>query len=900
MSFEEKIKCFACQGTGFVGGNICLECNGKGFGIFYQNRLLYFGKLLTKQNIFLEKINSFLTKLLAFCLFVFSLFALGYFLFVHLNNFDILFSLNYWRSPDLPKLIFWFGCLSILYLIYFFVQIEKYPKKINYSLKIKETKLKTQAWHEALKQLKRSQILDVACYFSSEANSVIEKSLKIARKLNAYELQPSHLFLALLSLKKIQVFLSRLEISEKALKEKLKQIFVKENNKNWPVVSFVAKEIFLLAFIKAFEEKNSNVDALDLLFATLKMSKPLEEVLFDLGIRIEDLENNLKWFRIDAEISRRYKMFHRAVLRRPKGEMNRSMTALETRFLDRFSDDLTRLAGLGYSELCLDREHEMERILRVLESNKKGAILVGEHGVGKDAIFQGLAWKMIEEDVPKILKDKRLVSLSLPKLFAGATPQEIAQRLFYCLYDIFKARNVILVIPDIHEMTNVLGGGFDLSETLAKELEKGYLVVLGSTTFEDYEAIANSPLGHLLEKIEIFEPDFNQTIAILASKVGFIEYQEKVYFSYFALKKAVELSDKFLKEKFLPQKAIEVVQEAAQYVRQTRGIHQIVYGEDVAKIVSEKAKIPLTTLTQTETEKLLNLENLLRQQIIGQEEAVQVVAAALRRARAGLRDEKRPIANFLFLGPTGVGKTETAKALARIYFGGEEKMIRLDMSEFQEKNSLEKLIGAPHESGFFLEEIRQNPFSLVLLDEVEKAHPDILNVFLQIMDDGRATDGRGRVVDFTNTILIATSNAGANYLQESLKKGESFEKIKKALLDQELLKIFRPEFLNRFDAIIVFKPLSFDEVCQIAKLILGKIAKQLEAKGIFFQATQEAIEELATLGFDPTFGARPLRRVIQERVQDALANFLLTQKISRSDLVIFDKGGVFKVVPKTR
>src|SRR3989338_1291716 len=505
---------------------------------------------------------------------------------------------------------------------------------------------------------------------------------------------------------------------------------------------------------------------------------------------------------------------------------------------------------------------------------------------------------MVEEEVPKIIQDRRFVSLSLPKLIAGATTSEAEQRLLTCLNDVGRSGNVVLAIPNVHEASAGRGaGGLDLAEVLAGELSKGYFLAIATTTPEEYRSrIEGTALGNAFVIVEIAETDHSTTIQILESKVGAIEYQTKTFFSYSALEKAVILTDRYIKDHYLPEKAIDIIKEAAQYTRSHRGEKALVRGEDVAEIISQKSHVPVTSVTAKEADKLLHLESIMHERIIGQDEAVKAVAAALRRARAELRTEKRPIANFLFLGPTGVGKTETAKTVAEVYFGNEENMIRLDMSEYQEKSAVYRIIGAPGESGGLLTEpVRKNPFSLVLLDELEKAHPDILNIFLQVLDDGRATDSAGRVIDFTNAIIIATSNAGSPYVQEELKKGTAIEEIKKGLLERELKQYFRPEFLNRFDAVIVYKPLTEEEIVQIARLIIAKIAKQLEAKGITFRATDEAIAELAHAGFDPQFGARPLRRVIQERVQDALANLLLTAKLSRRDVVVLEKGGQLRV-----
>ena len=358
------------------------------------------------------------------------------------------------------------------------------------------------------------------------------------------------------------------------------------------------------------------------------------------------------------------------------------------------------------------------------------------------------------------------------------------------------------------------------------------------------------------------------------------------------------MSGRYLHDRYLPEKAIEIMREVAHYAAGKRGVGTIVVGEDVAEVIAQKTKIPVTAVNEVESEKLLRLEEEMHKRVIGQEEAIKMIAAALRRARAEIREAKRPIANFLFLGPTGVGKTETAKTVSEVYFGDERNMIRLDMSEYQGQASIYRLIGAPagNSAGLLTEAVRKNPFTLVLLDEIEKSHPDILNVFLQVMDDGRLTDNLGRTVDFTNVILIATSNAGSPAIQDGIKQGLTIEAVKEQLINTELKPYFRPEFLNRFDGIVVYRPLTSPEIEQIAGLMLAKIGKQLENKrGIVLEVTGEAVRELAAAGFDPAFGARPLRRVIQEKVEDGLTNLILTKKIERRYKVILEVGGNFRI-----
>jgi len=401
----------------------------------------------------------------------------------------------------------------------------------------------------------------------------------------------------------------------------------------------------------------------------------------------------------------------------------------------------------------------------------------------------------------------------------------------------------------------------------------------------------SSAAKSIFQEVKINEVERDGAIQIIETKAGPIEYKNQVYFSYASLEKAVDLSERFIHDRQLPEKAVNVIEEAAVLAGQKRGKNTIVSAEDVAEIISRISNVPATQVTEEETEKLLNLEDKIHQRLIGQDDAVKMVASALRRARAELRSTKRPIANLMFLGPTGVGKTELAKTIAEVYFGNEKNMIRLDMSEYQGPNSLQRLLGYGNKGGYFTEEVRKKPFSLILLDEIEKANKDILNIFLQVMEDGRLTDNTGRTIDFTNAIIIATSNAGTQFIQEQIRAGETVKRITEQLIDNELKIHFRPEFLNRFDGVMVFRPLTMDEVMQIARLMLAKVAKNLEARGVGLKVTGEAVAELAKAGFDPTLGARPLRRVIQEKVNDTLANMILENKLGRRDTVVFDAGG---------
>ncbi|MBI5467487.1 MAG: ATP-dependent Clp protease ATP-binding subunit, partial [Candidatus Kerfeldbacteria bacterium] len=392
----------------------------------------------------------------------------------------------------------------------------------------------------------------------------------------------------------------------------------------------------------------------------------------------------------------------------------------------------------------------------------------------------------------------------------------------------------------------------------------------------------------------------DEALVVLESRVGPLEARHNVFFTYDAIDRAIELARRYLHQRTLPGSALEVLEQAAVLAKKERGQKTLVMPEDVATIVSEEGHVKATAVTSQEQAKLLNLEQEMHQRVVGQDEAITAVANALRRARAELRDNKRPIANLLFLGPTGVGKTELAKTVAAVYFGSEEVMIRLDMSEYQDISSIHRLIGAPPgyagtTNGFLTEAVRARPFSLVLLDELEKAHPDVLNIFLQVMDDGRLTDGSGRTIDFTNVIIIATSNAGTQHIQNRMRDGAGVETIKSELMSSELQQYFRPEFLNRFDSIVVFTPLSPIQVSKIVGLMIAEIANRLAARGITFRASAEAISELALSGFDPLYGARPLRRMVQEKVDNALAQFLLQGKLGRRDVAVLEPGGTIRV-----
>jgi ATP-dependent Clp protease ATP-binding subunit ClpC len=636
--------------------------------------------------------------------------------------------------------------------------------------------------------------------------------------------------------------------------------------------------------------------------ATVRQSEPLQEILYDLNIDSRKLSNVVEWMRIRERMRSQYKKFKKAAARRSKHGIDRAMTAVATPYLNSFSTDITLSAKYGHLDPCVARDKEIEEIFRIVEGGGQSVLLVGDNGVGKKSIIEGIAQRMVEEDVPARLNDKRLVLLSTSALLAGTTVSGAQERLIHIMNEIGRAKNIILYINNIHDLVSTSGTdggqGLDVSETLAEYIGGGRFLTFATTTTAGFNKhILNSTLGNSFTKVDINEMDENQAIQVIESKIGSVEYKNSVFFSYDSVAQSVKLASKFLHDQNLPTSAIALISETASFVKNKKGENSLVASEDVGAIISQKTGIPATSITEDESTKLMRLEEEMHKRVIGQDNAVVLIASALRRARAEVRSQSKPMASFLFLGPTGVGKTELAKTIAEVYFGGEDRMIRVDMSEYQDKSGIYRLIGQPgaQGTGILTEAVRQHPFSLVLLDELEKADPDILNLFLQVFDDGRLTDSVGRVIDFTNTIIIATSNAGTSYVQEQIKAGVSFEKIREALIRGELKKYYKPEFLNRFDAVVLFRALERDEIKKISSLMLKRIEKDLEKRGVFLKVEDSALEALAEVGFDPEFGARPMRRAIQDKIENKLADLILSSGLNRRDTVVIGENAEIRV-----
>ena len=607
--------------------------------------------------------------------------------------------------------------------------------------------------------------------------------------------------------------------------------------------------------------------------------------------------------------------------------------------LKEFSINLTELAREGKLDPVVGRYPEIERAVQILgRRTKNNPILVGEPGVGKTAIAEGLAQRIVDGDVSSLLADKEVISLDMGSLLAGTKFRgEFEERLKSIVDEVRTAGNIILVIDEIHTIVGAgaMGGAMDAANMLKPSLARGEIQCLGSTTLDEYRQHIerDAALERRFQKVMVGEPSVEDAIEILQGLRKTYEDFHKVKYTDEAIRTAVISSERYITDRFLPDKAIDLIDEAGSRTHlnhclqgkeedqvdvptiNPEALTPVVDEEAIAKIVAAWTGVPVTKMTETESEALMYLEDDLHERVIGQDEAVKAVSRALRRSRSGLGDRDRPIASLFFSGPTGVGKTELAKALATQMFGSEEAIVRVDMSEYMESHTVSKLIGSPpgfvgyDEGGQLTEAVRRQPYSIVLFDEIEKAHPDVFNLMLQLLDDGRLTDAQGRTVSFKNTVIIMTSNIGSKVIEKggsglgfdfSGDKDEAQYNRIKDLVNQELKNYFRPEFINRLDEIIVFRQLTKPEVRQIASILLQEISVRLEEQREITLGVTSAFEDkVIEAGFDPSYGARPLRRAIMRLLEDSLAEAILSGRVNDGDnaLVDIDEDGKTTVTP---
>lgn len=795
--------------------------------------------------------------------------------------------------------------------------------------------------------------------FTERAEKAINCSQEIATELGHNYVGTEHLLIGLLREGEgiAARVLQNQGLNEEKVISKIEEIIGFNESENQEPIGFTprTKRVFEISFIEARKLGHNYIGTEHLLLAILREGESIAvRILLDLGIDIQKMLSEIGKLLNDNMQSGN-----------APGSKSRNVNT-NTPTLNNFGRDLTDMVKEGKLDPVIGRDKEIERVVQILtRRTKNNPCLIGEPGVGKTAIAEGLAQRIVENNIPELLKDKRVVTLDLSSMVAGSKYRgEFEERLKKAMEEIKKAGNVILFIDEMHTLVGAgaAEGAIDAANILKPSLARGEMQVIGATTIDEYRKNIekDAALERRFQPIMIEEPTVEETIEMLKGIRDKYEAHHKVKITDNAIEAAAKLSSRYISDRFLPDKAIDLIDEAASKMRlktytitpelktkegeiqnlqkeKEESIRNQEYekaaklrdkeleirkelekekedwmkksqisetlGEDeIAEVLAGWTGIPVRQLTEQESEKLLKVEEILEKRVIGQKEAISAVAKAVRRGRMGLKDPKRPTGSFIFLGPTGVGKTELAKALAESLFGSENAIIRIDMSEYMEKHNASKLIGSPpgyvgfEEGGQLTEKVRRKPYSIILFDEVEKAHPDVFNMLLQILEDGRLTDSQGRVVDFKNTIIIMTSNVGARLITESKKLGfgtlddnkeKSYEEIKNNVLG-ELKKSFRPEFLNRVDEIIVFHQLDKEDIKQIVAIMFEEVRKRLSEKNINITITDDAKELLAKEGFDPVYGARPLRRAIQNKIEDKMAELMLEGKVAVDKPMIVD------------
>ena len=792
--------------------------------------------------------------------------------------------------------------------------------------------------------------------FTERAQKAILLAQEEAKRLRHNYVGTEHLLLGLLAEAEGVAAISLKEMGidlDRARKEVVEVIG--EGNYDADIVGFTprTKRIFELGFLEARKLGHSYVGTEHLLLGLVGEGEGVAvAILKKLGADPEKLRENILGRLPDGQ---------------PKATSTPTGGGRKTPNLDKYSTDLTQLATDGKIDPVIGRAKEIERVVQVLSRRtKNNPVFIGEPGVGKTAIAEGLAQKIVEGQVPEIIKGKRVVTLDLPSMLAGAKYRgEFEERLKATMNELKEDGNVLLFIDELHTIigAGAAEGAIDASNILKPVLARGELQVIGATTIDEYRKYIekDAALERRFQPIMVEEPTVEDTIKILQGLRDRYEAHHRVKISDEAIRAAAELSDRYITDRFLPDKAIDLIDEAGSMIRiksyvapdglkdleerleelsqekeeaintknyekaasirdeekhireklkeektkwekEKQTSNMTVGYDEIAHIVSNWTGVPVSRLTSEESERLLDLEKILHRRVIGQEQAVEAVSNAVRRARVGLKDPGKPVGTFIFVGPTGVGKTHLAKALAETLFGDEESMVRIDMSEYMEKHSVSRLVGSPpgyvghDEGGQLTEAVRRKPYSVLLFDEIEKAHPDVFNILLQILDDGRLTDSKGRTVDFKNTVIIMTSNVGATSIGKQNVLGfsaaeeeekEEYERMKDIIME-ELKRNFRPEFLNRIDEVIVFHYLQEEDVRKIAEIMVGDLQRRMKKLDINIKVTDNTIDYISDKGFDPVYGARPLERTITRMIEDQLAEEILKGTVSKEDNILID------------
>ncbi len=735
----------------------------------------------------------------------------------------------------------------------------------------------------------RPQDFNLASFLDYTAAEICHKTLKKAEKKKFRTASQELLLYYLINpkIKEINFVFGRANLSFRKLKELTKREIWK-TEKEW--LPDFEKIIFEALKIAKYRKKE-RIGVGDILISLAGFSLFFKKFLILNDLKREDIENLVNWYeKIEEKLaeSRRFWEYQNLM---KKGSIAKDWAAGYSITLDKFSRDLREKFKKGGFREIVGHKKEIRQVERILEKEEiNNVLLVGEPGTGRGSIVQAVAQRAFLGKSSPHINYKRFLNFDLGLLAAEVSSFEEAEStLELCFNQAVAAGNIVLIIEEIQNFfpETPRPGTINISGVLSRYLPLSSFQIIALTTYQGLHTILekNPSLLNLFEKVEVSEISEKETLELLENFLPFFEKKYKKFVEYKTLREILRLSSRYIGDVPFPEKAFRLLDEALSFLKVfTKS--PVLKPEHIKKVISEKVEIPLEELEEKEKEILLNLEELIHQRIINQENAVREISDALRRARAEVKIKSGPIGTFLFLGPTGVGKTETSKALAKIYFGSEKRMIRLDMSEFQEIKDIKRLLGAPGEEGLLITPVRENPFSLILLDEIEKAHPNILNLFLQIFDEGWVTAGDGRKVDFKNAIIIATSNAGAEVIRQEIKERKKIEIVKDDLLDYLLKeRIFRPEFINRFDSVIVFKPLSKTNLLAISQLMLSKLVENLKDKGINLEITEELKEKIVELSYSPEFGAREMARIIQDKVENILARAILSGKIKRGNKV---------------
>jgi ATP-dependent Clp protease ATP-binding subunit ClpC len=739
---------------------------------------------------------------------------------------------------------------------------------------------------------------NIADYLDEASRNVVERSFRIAGKYKYLEINPVILLSAIQETEEGRYIFARigagsLENMSELISQELTTL---KKGDGQAVISADTQNCIIQAAKYAVSAGRKEITIGDILLGILDCDKAFSEIVFALHLKKEDIVNIVNWYlKLKSKVKNipfwQKKNFGPAI--------GRGWSYGYSNVLNYFAYDLTDVIENSGEISLYGRKDSLADVERILsKTSENNVLLIGDKGIGKKTLVYALIQKISKGEAMKPLANRRIFQLDVGALISGAGQKgALEARLTSVLNEVARVGNAIIFVEDFHNLTSSRGdvGQINAAEIIHPYL-KGNIQIIGTTNLKNYhmDIEANPGIKDSFEKIEVSEPNQDETREILEEKVASIEYKYKVFFTYQDLQEIIRLADRYIKDKPMPIKAIDLTDEVA--VKASQSGQKLINTKIIDEIVTQKTKVPVSEPEGGEKEKLLHLEDFLHQRIINQKEAIDAIANAMRRARSGLVSKDRPVGSFLFLGPTGVGKTETAKALAAAYFGSEKNMIRLDMSEFQEQSSVERLLGTPPKAGAegtkgeLVDQVKDNPFSLVLVDEIEKAHPQILTLFLQVLDEGYLGAATGEKIDFKNTIIICTSNAGSELIRKSLQSGVTGDDLKKQLLEYlQSEGIYKPEFLNRFDGVIAFHPLNSEQIKEVAKLMLKQLSGQMKEKEITLEFTDAAINKLAKIGFDPVYGARPMRRTIQEKIEDSLAKKLISGEIKRGDKVVLDE-----------